>query len=154
MGKIVRSALQLALVLTVAAPAQAAPITMDRDRADNSFYFSWDADLDEILEAYSATRLRRGDRVRFYVYVRDPSNTEGDPLAGVLKLALRSRRAVRYEGTFILRIRDAGGQLVHVARRAAAFTMRPKDGFRRKRLAFQVDLPSGIYTARARFTAE
>lgn len=131
--------------------ALAAPTVMQRDRADNSMSFSYDADDNDITEATSSIRTRRGDPVSVTTTVQD---VETDPpLRGQITLRLNHDHSVTYDGTFTFQIKDITGVVAYEASRYASFTLRPREGKRSKKMSFRFDLPSGDYSVFATFVA-
>ena len=131
--------------------ALAAPTVMQRDRADNSMSFTYDADDNDVTQATSSLRIRRGDPVQFTTTVDD---LETDPpIRGWISLRLIEKRTVVYDGTFTFHVRDTAGSVVFRASRHASFTLRSQPGKRTKDLSFRFDLPSGDYSVTSTFVA-
>ncbi|MFN2526424.1 MAG: hypothetical protein ABR505_09210 [Actinomycetota bacterium] len=142
----------LNLLLTVAGSAQASPVEIRRDRTDNTYTFTYDADEGEITLAASSRRIRRDDRVSFLVGVKsDPDAEVGERLRARISLELSSRKAARYDGTFTLIVKNSDGEVVHKQAEDASFFLRPRAGERRAELKLRFDLPSGDYESIARF---
>lgn len=131
--------------------AFAATTVMQRDRADNFMSFTYDADANEISEAASSIRYRRGDPVTVTTTVQDADTDP--PLRGTITFRVNGDRTVAYDGTFTFRLVDATGQVAHEATKDAAFTLRPRAGKRAKKLYYRFDLPSGGYSVFATFVA-
>ena len=131
--------------------AFAATTVMQRDRADNSMSFRYNAEADEISEATSSIRYRRGDPVMMTTTVQDVDTDP--PLRGTITLRLNGDRTVAYDGTFTFRLVDETGVVAHEASKDAAFSLRPRDGKRAKKLSYDFDLPTGTYSVFATFVA-
>ncbi|MGH2807544.1 MAG: hypothetical protein ACRDKT_09720 [Actinomycetota bacterium] len=132
--------------------ALAGPTVMNRDRADNSLAFTYDADSAQITKAVSTKPpITKGDRVDFLTVV-DESSPPGR-VVGRITLRLIGKRPVTYNGTFTYTVKDASGNVAFKATRDRRFTLRPKAGRRFASLRFTFDLPSGDYAVAARFVA-
>lgn len=139
------------LFLLLLPVALAAPTVMQRDRADNSMSFTYDAEDKDVTQATSSIRTRRGDPVQFTTMIDD---LETDPpIRGQITLRLIQSKAVVYDGTFELQVRDVAGDIVFQASRDAAFTLRSRSGKRTKNISFRFDLPTGDYSVTATFVA-
>lgn len=141
------------IVGLIAAPASAAPLVMGRDRSDNGIYFVYDPETRSIPEYGSATGPSDNsfDRVSFTVAVGTTPVEEPDPLVGIISLRLKGKRAVRYEGTFVVRITDSNEERALNVKIPVARTLRPKPGKRRATLTKTFSVPGGFYTADAVF---
>lgn len=125
---------------------------VQRDRTDNTYTFTYDADEGEITLAASSRRITRNDRVSFLVGLRsDPDAEVGERLTARISLQLHARKALRYDGTFSLVVRTPEGEPVLKQERREDFVLRPRDGQRRAEFRMNFDLPSGDYEAHAKF---
>ncbi len=142
----------LLAVGVVAGTASAAPLTMERDRTDNTYYFEYDPATGEIGTESSSLMLKRRDRVAFFVYIREAAPAEGERLKANVSLRLNGDRAVRYKGTFSL-VRDDAGALVLKEDLERRIVLRPRKGERRSRFSIPFDLDTyGLnYEAKAIF---
>ena len=143
------------LVVFVPVHASAAPLTVERDRTDNGYSFSYDATNGEITQAASSIRFDRRDPVSFVIYVRENTKSEvvGERLRARLSLGLNGDRAVRYRGTFWFEITDVAGAIVYSDEVTRKIVLRPQPGARKAAMAFVFDLPSGSYNASGYFEA-
>lgn len=146
-------ALVLSLVVASASPALAAPLVVQRDRADNGFSFTYDAEEDEIVDAASSLRLDSRDPVSFIVSVSETPDPESgkEPLRGRISLGLSKDRVVRYEGLFTLEITNSEGEVAFTESQERKIVLRPKRGQRKASMSFFFDLPSGGYDVTAYF---
>lgn len=143
------------ILVLFAGTAHASPIEIRRDRTDNTYTFTYDAEEGEITLAASSRRIDRDDRVSFLVGVRaDKEAEEGDRLLARISLHLTSRKPVRYDGTFTLVVKDSDGEVVHTQEQDGHFVLRPSSGERRAELTVRFDLPSGDYESFARFRSD
>jgi hypothetical protein len=153
--KNIRIALLVAvLCLWTVEPAAAAPMRIRRDRSDNTMTFTYNAVKGQIKAAASSVFWKSGDRVEFLSYVveRDVA-VEGKRLKARIVLRLNRDRAVRYDGRFRFIIQDETGTTVFRRTQNVDLVLRPRRGERRRYLRWILDLPSGKYTAFARFRA-
>jgi hypothetical protein len=112
----------------------------------------YDADNEEIVEEQSSAELRRGDRLQFFVYIRErPEDSPGPPLAGQLRLRLLGRRAMRFSGEFWLRVENFRGDSTLRKSKFRRLVLRPGRGERRRVVRIRFDVSSGLYWARAGF---
>lgn len=143
----------LLVVSLVAAPASAAPLAMGRDRSDNGIFFEYDAESHSLPEYGSATGPINGsfDRVGFILEVGMAPAEAPEPLVAMVSLRLRGQRAVRYNGTFVVRILDDTGERATSVKIPANVVLRPTTGKRRANLAKAFDVEPGWYSADAIF---
>ena len=143
----------LLVVSLVAAPAVAAPLAMGRDRSDNGIYFRYDAETRSLPEYGSATGPSDGrfDRVGFTLDVGLAPAEAPEPLVAMVSLRLRGKKAVRYNGTFVVRILDDTGARATTVKIPANLVLRPTTGKRRANLAKAFDIAPGWYSADAIF---
>ena len=141
------------IVGLIAPAAHAAVLMMGRDRSDNGIYFVYDSETRSIPEYGSATGPIDGrfDRVSFMVGVGTTPPEETAPLAGIISLRLRGKKAVRYEGTFVIRVSDEAGARAATVKIPVARTLRPQPGKRRATLTKTFTVPDGFHTADAVF---
>lgn len=124
------------------------------DRADNTFYFSYDATAGTIDAASSSLQERRRDPVSHRIYVDSvPGAVIGERLRATVNFRLNAREKRRFSGAVLLEIRDAAGQVVYKATKSVDFTLRPRSGSRGHRVTFRFDLQSGDYSATSTFKA-
>lgn len=141
-------------LLAIPQVAWAAPIRVGRDRADNGYSFTYEAD-GRISSAASSILISSGsnDRVRFITSVRShPDRPVGRRLVGRIGLTLRGRRSVLYDGTFILRLSTSSGPALKQIK-AKKIILRPCEGQRHAVVRFPFDLPPGDYYMTGRFRA-
>lgn len=126
-----------------------AAVTQSRDRADNAFEFTYDADTADMVTATSSARFTRDDLVDFTVVVKDVNPTH---LLGRVTMELASDKRVRYQGTLSFKVTDQTGDPVVTIARPVSFTLRP-NGVRTKVEEFPFDVASGTYSVTASFSA-
>lgn len=127
-------------------------VEVRRDRTDNTYTFTYDAEEGEITLAASSRRITRDDRVSFLLGVKSDKEAEvGERLIARISLHLTSRKATRYDGTFTLVVKNPDGEVVHKQEEDASFILRPRSGEQRAELRLRFDLPSGDYESFARF---
>ncbi|MQB01042.1 MAG: hypothetical protein GEU78_12230 [Actinobacteria bacterium] len=153
--KNIRIALLVAvLCLWTVEPAAAAPIRIRRDRSDNTLAFTYNAVKGRMGAVVSSVLWKSGDRVDFFSYVVEREGAvEGRRLKARIALRLKRDRAVRYDGRFRFIIRDGTGATVFRRTKDVNLVLRPRRGKRRRYLRWILDLPTGKYTAFARFRA-
>lgn len=141
------------LLLAVTATATAAPLNVNSDRSDNTFYFTYESASGQITESSSSARFVRKDPVSFLIYVTEgPEGAEqGERLRARFAFELNKRRVVRYRGTFTLEVRDSLGAVVYTDEVQRKVVLRPERGERKKDFSLRFDLPTGSYEARALF---
>ncbi len=142
----------LTLLAILPGTAHASPTEVRRDRTDNTYTFTYDADEGKITLAASSRRITRNDRVSFLVGVKSDADAEvGKRLVARISLQLTSRRPAKYDGVFTLVVKNADGEVVLTQERNGSFLLRPRDGQRRAEFTLRFDLPSGEYESVARF---
>lgn len=141
----------------IALPATAAQ-QVDRDRSDNTFYFTYDATTGTMPEqSSSAGPISVNDPVDFFIYIREREGAAlGQRLAARLVLKLvdypgRDEDAVIYDGDFSFEIDVAEQTEVYSDSSSERIVLRPRQGKRRHVVRFVFELPSGEYRAIARF---
>lgn len=135
-------------------PAVATAREVKADRADNTYYFSYDAAAGTIGSAGSSLQERRGDPVSHRIYVDTvPEAAAGERLRATINFRLNAKEKRRFSGGVTLEIRDAAAQVVYEATKEVDFMLRPRSGFRSQRVTFRFDLPSGDYAASSTFKA-
>lgn len=149
MSKLAAVAVLLVMSL-IAAPASAAPLPMERDRSDNGIYFRYDSETRSLPEYGSATVIdRRFDRIGFMVHVGLAPADATEPLVAIVSLRLRGKKAVRYSGTFVVRILTESGERALNVKIPAQLVLRPVAGKRRANLTKPFDIAPGWYSADA-----
>jgi hypothetical protein len=157
--------LALAATLVGGASARAVTATIDRDRSDNTYYFDYDAASGKLGKQSSNAFYRRGDRVSFFVYIREAKNPmPGERLLGLLQLNLNCKSTrtgrcmwnktepVTYAGTFSLKVYlESSETVVYEDSQYKRFTLRHGKEDRKAAMRFMFDLPSGSYLAKASF---
>lgn len=142
------------LSLWTAAPAAATPIEVRRDRSDNTLAFTYESASNRIVEATSSVFFKAGDRVDFFSYVVEREGAPpGRRLKARIALRLNRGRAVRYDGLFRFIIKDDTGTVVVRRTKHVDLLLRPRKGERKRFLRWIFHLPTGSYTAFARFRA-
>ncbi|HEX2240195.1 MAG TPA: hypothetical protein VHJ82_03515 [Actinomycetota bacterium] len=145
----------LSLLVILSGSAHAAPIDVRRDRSDNTYTFTYNADDGEITLAASSRRITRNDRVSFLLGIRsDPEAEVGERLIARISLQLHSRKPLRYDGIFTLVVKTPEGDVVLKQTREDDYVLRPRDGERRAHFNMRFDLPSGEYEAHAKFRSD
>ena len=141
------------VVSLVAAPASAAPLSMGRDRSDNGIFFEYDQETHSFTQYGSGTGpIGTGfDRIEFMVHVGLSEAEAEEPLVAMVSLRLRGKKAVRFAGTFLVRVLDSSGQRVMTVKIPANVVLRPTTGKRRANLAKAFDIAPGWYSADAIF---
>jgi hypothetical protein len=131
-------------------PVAFAAITQDRDRADNAYEFTWDANQRDITSASSSLRFTRDDLVQFTVVVDDTTTA---PLVGRVTMELATERTVKYDGALRFTVFDGDGADLYAADRHVTFTLKP-NGRRSRTVLFPFDLEgTGNYSVTASFRA-
>ena len=124
------------------------------DRADNSFYFAYDATAGTIDSAGSSLQERRRDPVSHRVYIEAvPGAVVGERLRARVNFKLNAKEKLRFNGSVTLEIRDSSAQIVYEETKEVDFRLRPQKGARGHRVLFRFDLPSGDYSATSIFRA-
>ncbi len=150
-----RVGLLLAILLLSGGTAFAAPTATERDRADNSFSFRYNADTGKMPFALSGTTTTRRDKVSFFAYARERDGKgEGKRLLGLVTLRLVANEPVAYDGVFTYSVLNTSGQTAFQSSKSRKIVLRPKKGKRTARLRFVYDLPSGDYSLNATFNQE
>ena len=147
--------LLVALFTLIGGPqASATAREVRADRADNNYYFTYDASTGTLTTESSSLQERRRDPVSHRIYVDSvPGAVVGERLKAVVRLRLNVNERHRFNGALDLEVRDAAGQMVYNASQNVDFTLRPKKGYRGHKVIFLFDLPSGDYAATSFFKA-
>lgn len=149
----VRALVGVLIAMLISSPGAAALTEMDRDRTDNTFYFSYEAATGTMPTQESAARYERDDEVTYLVYIRErPDAPPGERLAAILKLDLIGKEKVIYDGIFSVHVSAGDGTEVYSDEVDVRVVLRPVKGERKAKLRFLFDLPTGDYTALSRFS--
>ena len=141
------------LVLLVSSlPPALAATTKNRDRTDNSFSFTYDAEQRRMLRAESSIRYDFDDDVEFTVTVKELEGQE-PPLLGRIWFRLLVKKPVAYQGQVRFRVIDAPGDVTFEATREVSFVLKPEEGQRTHRMRFPFEVPTGDYTVTVKFTS-
>ena len=122
------------------------------DHVDNSFSFTYNAEVDEMVVATSSKRFSFDDDVDFSVSVAETGDAT-NPLVGRVRFGLLAKRGVRYSGTITFRVVDPRGNAAgYETTEPVSFTLRPRKGQRVKTVTFPFDVASGDYTVDVSFS--
>ena len=145
--------LAVCFLVAVGSTAWARPWEMKRDRTDNTQYFEWNAETDEIELQTSSRRFERDDKVDFTAFVRETGHPRpGRTLKLVIDLRLLADHAVRYDGAFEVSLVSRDGEDFSWTDEGKV-TLRDLKQNRRASWVSRFDLPTGKYDTFVKFVS-